>query len=74
MPLRSVVSSLDPTLNQNPRENDFTYGIVSVKILIPLGRIVFLYWFKILKLSLFLVQKNAFKYREMVLGSQGNDL
>jgi hypothetical protein len=72
MPLVSGDSSREPTLNQNPSENDFTYGIVSVKILIPFGRIVFLYWLKSLKIYLFFVQKIAFKYREMGLGNQGN--
>jgi hypothetical protein len=72
MPFIPNDSSLEPTLNQNPSENDFTWGIVSVKILIPLGRIVFLYWFKFIKIIVFLVQKIAFKYREMVSGSQGN--
>ena len=69
IPLLLKFSSREPVLNQNPSENDFTYGMVSVKTFIPLGRIVFLYWFKLSKISI-IIQKNVFKYRELVSGSQ----
>lgn len=44
MPLFSTVSFLDPVRNQNPKDTDLTYGIVSVTTLIPFGKIVL--WYK----------------------------